>query len=77
MLNKIRNNFLAGVAIIFPLAITVVIVRYLVIKINSWILNPLMELLNLSPDYPPTLQAKRQFRFLFPWFPVLYMKIHF
>ncbi len=50
MLNKIRNNFLAGVAIIFPLAITVVIVRYLVIKINSWILNPVMELLNLSPS---------------------------
>ncbi len=50
MLNKIRNNFLAGVAIIFPLAITIVIIRYLVIKINSWILNPVMELLNLSPS---------------------------
>ncbi len=49
MLNKIRNNFLTGVAIIFPLAITVVIVRYLVIKINSWILNPLVKFINLSP----------------------------
>jgi len=49
MLNKIRNNFLTGVAIIFPLAITVIIVRYLVITINSWILNPLVGLLEPSP----------------------------
>ncbi|UCD55804.1 MAG: DUF502 domain-containing protein [Candidatus Omnitrophota bacterium] len=49
MLNKIRNNFLTGVAIIFPLAITVIIVRYLVIKINSWILNPLVKSINVNP----------------------------
>ena len=50
MLNKIRNNFLTGVAIILPLAITIIIIRYLVIKINSSILNPVIELLNLSPS---------------------------
>ena len=50
MLNKVRNNFLTGVAIILPLAITTVIIRYLVIKINSSILNPVVELLNLMPE---------------------------
>jgi uncharacterized membrane protein len=49
MLTKIRNNFIAGVAIIFPLAITIIIIRYLVITINSLILNPLIEILNLNP----------------------------
>lgn len=49
MFNKIRNNFLTGVAIIFPLAITVIIVRYLIIKINSWILNPLVGFLKVNP----------------------------
>lgn len=49
MITKIRNNFLTGVAIIFPIMITTVIIRYLVIKINSVVLNPLIELLNLNP----------------------------
>ena len=49
MLNKIRNNFITGVAIIFPIAITVTIVRYLAVSINRVILNPLIEVLNLSP----------------------------
>lgn len=49
MLTKIRNYFITGVAIIFPVAITIAIIRYLVITINSWILNPLIELLNLNP----------------------------
>ncbi|OGW75901.1 MAG: hypothetical protein A2Z72_07085 [Omnitrophica bacterium RBG_13_46_9] len=49
MLSKIRNNFITGVAIIFPLAITIAIVRYLVIKINNLILNPLLALLRIHP----------------------------
>jgi len=49
MLNRVRNNFLTGMAIIFPVALTVIIIRFLVIKINNLILNPVIELLNLSP----------------------------
>lgn len=49
MFNRIRNNFITGVAIIFPLAITIIIVRFLVIKINSLILTPLVELLKINP----------------------------
>ena len=49
MLNKLRNNFITGVAIILPVAITIIIVRFLAININSFVLNPLVELLNLNP----------------------------
>lgn len=49
MFNKIRNNFITGLAIIFPLAITIIIIRFLAIKINSYILNPLVGFLNLNP----------------------------
>lgn len=49
MFLKIRNYFITGVAIIFPLAITMIIIRFLVIKINSYILNPMVQYLNLNP----------------------------
>lgn len=49
MLNRFRNNFITGIAIIFPLALTIVIVRFLVIQINSYILDPLVEVLRLNP----------------------------
>jgi len=49
MLKKIRNYFIGGLAIIFPLAITIIIIRYLAIKVNSFILNPLIEFLNVNP----------------------------
>ena len=49
MLAKIRNNFITGVAIIFPVAITIIIIRYLVLNINRLILNPLLMILNLNP----------------------------
>jgi len=49
MLGKMRNNFITGVAIVFPVVITVVIVRYFALNINSLILNPLVGFLNLNP----------------------------
>lgn len=49
MLHKFRNNFITGVAIIFPLAITVIIVRFLVIKINSYVLEPFVDFLRINP----------------------------
>jgi len=45
MFTKIRNTFLAGIAVIFPIAITFIIMRFLFVKINSWVLNPLIKIL--------------------------------
>ncbi|NQU95578.1 MAG: DUF502 domain-containing protein [Candidatus Omnitrophica bacterium] len=49
MFTKIRNNFITGVAILLPVALTIIVVRFLAVKINSFILNPLVKLLNLNP----------------------------
>ncbi|MGB2705284.1 MAG: DUF502 domain-containing protein [Candidatus Omnitrophota bacterium] len=49
MFTKVRNYFITGVALIFPIAITIIIIRFLVIKINSYILNPLVKTLTLNP----------------------------
>ncbi|MFH1380753.1 MAG: DUF502 domain-containing protein [Candidatus Omnitrophota bacterium] len=49
MLNKIRNNFITGLAIIFPVALTVVIIRYLIIIVNSYILEPLVAFMRIHP----------------------------
>ena len=51
MINKIvkfsRDNLLAGIVVILPITITVFIVRFLVISLNSIMLNPLA--LRLKP----------------------------
>jgi len=49
MFAKFRNYFITGVALIFPMTITIVIIRFLVIKVNSYILNPTVSVLNLNP----------------------------
>lgn len=49
MFNKIRNNFITGIAIIFPITITIVIIRFLVMKINSYVLNPMIRFLAINP----------------------------
>ena len=49
MFHRIRNYFITGVAIIFPVAFTVIIIRFLVVKINSYVLNPLVGLLTRNP----------------------------
>jgi len=46
MFIKLRNRFIAGIAVIFPVAVTIVIIRFLVIKINSWILEPMTRMLD-------------------------------
>lgn len=46
----LRDNLVAGILAILPIAVTVLIIRYLVIKVNSIMLNPL--LLRLSPYLP-------------------------
>ena len=49
MLSKLRNYFLTGVAIIFPIAITIIIVRFLMIQVNSYVLNPVVGYLRVNP----------------------------
>ena len=49
MLHKFRNNFITGIAIIFPIAITIVIIRFLAIQLNNFILNPLANMLKINP----------------------------
>jgi uncharacterized membrane protein len=48
MWNRIFLNFLNGIAILTPVAITVAIVRFGVIKLNDIILDPLLKL--IDPD---------------------------
>ncbi|NQT22548.1 MAG: DUF502 domain-containing protein [Candidatus Omnitrophica bacterium] len=45
MLTKIRNTFITGIAVILPTALSIIIIRFLFIKINSWLLNPLTQML--------------------------------
>jgi len=51
MINRIvkfsRDNLLAGIVVILPITITVIIIRFLVISLNSIMLNPLA--LRLKP----------------------------
>jgi uncharacterized membrane protein len=49
MLHRFRNNFFTGLAIILPLSITIVIVRYLLMTINNFLLNPLINFLRVNP----------------------------
>jgi len=49
MFTKFRNYFITGVALIFPIAITIIIIRFLVVKVNSYILNPLLKTLTSNP----------------------------
>ncbi len=37
---KLRNNFITGIAIILPVVATIFILRFIVIKTNSLVLNP-------------------------------------
>lgn len=41
------DNLIAGIVVILPIAVTILIVRFLVIKVNSIMLNPLLH--HLSP----------------------------
>lgn len=44
MFNKIKNNFLTGLVVILPIVLTVVILVFLVNKINEKVLSPLIEI---------------------------------
>ena len=46
ILVKIRNTFISGIAVIFPVAITFLLIRFLVTTINRLVLNPFMKLMS-------------------------------
>lgn len=52
-LRKIKNNFFTGLIILFPLIISIFLLRFLYIKLDQWILQPGVEfLLKFFPYFP-------------------------
>lgn len=53
VLTKLRNNFAAGVAVIFPIFLTIAIVRWVFAKVNDLLLAPLTGMLTpyLADEY--------------------------
>jgi len=47
MLSKIRNSFFTGLAIVVPLAVTWFLLKFLINSLNSILLQPAMNFLNL------------------------------
>ncbi len=44
---KLRNNFIAGIAVILPVIGTIFILRFIVIKTNNLVLNPTLDFFKL------------------------------
>lgn len=44
MFTRLRNNFIAGLAVILPAVVTIAILQFLIIKINKLILNPIIKI---------------------------------
>ncbi|MBN1353063.1 MAG: DUF502 domain-containing protein [Candidatus Omnitrophica bacterium] len=49
MFARLRNNFITGVAIIFPVVITIIIIRYILNLVNSYVLSPFSATLRENP----------------------------
>ena len=49
----LRNNFFAGVAVILPAIVTIIIIRFLITRLDPFVLNPIVEA--ISPLLPPVL----------------------
>ena len=47
MLNKVKNDFLAGLVIILPIFLTIAILGFLARQVNEKILNPMLEFFGL------------------------------
>ncbi len=52
MLAKLRNRLITGIAVIAPLVITALVLRFIVVKINSWILSPVVHILKPYLENP-------------------------
>ena len=44
MWNKFLVNFVNGMVLLLPIAITVAIIRFIVVKLNQMVLNPLIKI---------------------------------
>jgi len=64
MLNKIRNNFLAGIAILLPAVLTVLIFRYLILMIDNIILDPVVEIFKPYTGGIPVVYLSKGIAFL-------------
>ncbi len=53
LLIRVRNNFIAGIAILLPVLVTIVVSYYFIIKLNQFILEPIIKYLEpvLLYDY--------------------------
>lgn len=58
MFTKFRNNFITGLAVILPVALTIVILQFIVINLNRLILEPLFKF------YSPLIQDKPYIAYL-------------
>ena len=64
MFNKIKNNFLTGLVVIFPITLTIMILVFLVNKINENILNPMIKMLGFQFYNPYWVYAAKGAGFL-------------
>lgn len=44
MFTRLRNNFITGIAVILPIIVTVVILQFLIVRINRFILEPIIRI---------------------------------
>lgn len=57
MMIKLRNNFIAGLLVVLPIVVTILILRFVIITINSYLLEPITSFLRIyvKPALPTQL----------------------
>jgi len=63
--NRIFLGFLNGIVILLPVLITVMIIRFLVVKLNDAVLTPLLKLLSYSGNEIPHVYVAKSLIFIF------------
>lgn len=58
MFTKFRNNFITGLAVILPVALTIVILQFVAINVNKLVLEPIFKI------YSPLIQDKPYIAYL-------------
>ena len=64
MLNRIKNNFLTGLVIVLPIILTIVILSFLIGKINENVLNPMIKVFDFDFNNPYWIYLARIIGFL-------------
>ena len=44
MFTRLRNNFITGIAVILPAIVTIIILQFLIIRVNRFILEPIIKI---------------------------------